>query len=216
MLRHVGYKGKGTGMLLHVLPLVLAMSGQAPPQQAPPPQQVRPAIAVARQAPRKIYNETADAKAQIETALKGAAEDDIRVLINWGANDDENCSKFQTAMRAEREASTKLSNEYKVVAVDVGHLDKNQDLAHTYGAALAPGALPYLTVLDKAGKVIAAHAARDFNSDDDPAAFDSKKILAFLTEHQVPSPDARPLLDAAVGRAKREDKHVFVWFSAPW
>ncbi len=84
-------------MILHFLPLVLAMSGQAlpPPQQAPPPppQQAVPATPTVAprppQAPRKIYTETADAKALIATAIAGAEESDIRVLINWGANDDE-------------------------------------------------------------------------------------------------------------------------------
>ena len=50
-------------MILQLLPLVLAMSGQSPPPplaQAPP-QQATPAVVVARppQAPRKLYNDAA-------------------------------------------------------------------------------------------------------------------------------------------------------------
>ncbi len=216
-------------MFLHVLPLVLAMSGQgAPPQQAPPAKapaaQAQPAATVQRPAtPRKIYNETADAKAAIATALKGAAEDDIRVLILWGNNDDPNCAKFQPALRGAgapedvaRPLGTKVSNEYKLVTVDVGHLDKNQDLAAQYKAALDLGHLPYLTLLDKKGQVIAGQPASQLASDTDPAAFEPKKILALLEKYQVPPTDAQPLFEAALRKAKAENKEVFLWFSAPW
>ena len=127
-------------MVLHFLPLVLAMSGQAPPpQQAPPPppQQSVPATPTAParppQAPRKIYNETADAKALIANAVAGAEESDIRVLINWGANDDERCTKFTQVQRSPEITTPRFfSDEYKVAYVDVGHLDKNMDVAATY------------------------------------------------------------------------------------
>jgi hypothetical protein len=216
-------------MFVHVLPLVLAMSGQAaPPRQAPPAkapaQQAQPAAPVQRPAtPRKIYNETADAKAALATALKAAAEDDIRVLINWGNNDDPNCAKFQQALYGAgapedvaQPLRTKLSNEYKLVTVDVGHLDKNQDLAAQYKPALDLGHLPYLTVLDKKGQVLAHQPASQFASDTDPAAFEPKKILALLAKHQVPPTEAQPLFDAALRKAKAENKEVFLWFSAPW
>src|SRR5512142_1099816 len=136
-------------MCLHVWPLVLVMSGQAaPPQQAPPAkapaQQAQPAATVQRPAtPRKIYSETVDAKALVATALKAAAEDDLRVLLVWGNNDDPNCTKFQSALYGAgapedvvQPLRTKLSNEYKLVAVNVGQLDKNQDLAQQYKVAL--------------------------------------------------------------------------------
>jgi hypothetical protein len=138
-------------MVLHFLPLVLAMGGLAtPPPQQPPPQNA-PATTVSRppQTPRKIYNETADAKAQIATAVAGAEESDIRVLINWGANDDERCAKFAQVQRSPEIATPKFfSDEYKLVAVDIGRLDKNLDVAAAYGAKPTAGALPYFTILE--------------------------------------------------------------------
>jgi hypothetical protein len=199
-------------MVLCVLPLMLALGGQAPP-----PQQAQPAVPVQRaaQAPRKVYNETADAKAQIAAAIKAAAEDDIRVLINFGANDDEKCAKFPQAQR-DPDVAPKFSDEYKLVSVDVGHLDKNMDVAQAYGATLAAGALPHFTVLDKTGKVLAQLSGRDLAVEADPAALDAKKLAAFLARNQAPAPDAQPLVNAALAQAKREDKEVFLWFSAPW
>ena len=204
-------------MTLSLLSLVLAMSGQAAPPAQPPPPVVAPAIVQkAPPAPRKVYNETADAKAQIAAAVASAAEDDIRVLINWGANDEEACTKYQQVQRAP-EVSSKFRDDYKLVYVDVGHLDKNIDLAKSFGVTLAAGALPHFTILDAKGKVLAQMSAPSLASDTDAAAFDAKKMGAFLTTHQAPAPPpVGPVFDAALAQARREGKQVFVWFAAPW
>jgi len=209
-------------MLVPVVPLLLMLAGQAPPPQTTP----APAPAPARpQSPTpKLYNETADARAQIEAALKAAAEDDIRVLINWGANDDEACATFQKEMSgrgsndpAHETIRTKLSNEYRSVRVDVGRLDKNLDLSAAYGVTLSAGSLPHLTVLDKQGKVLAQQPGPQFAAAPGaPAVYDAEKIAAFLKQHQVPPVAADPLLAAALADAKRDGKYVFLWFSAPW
>jgi len=204
-------------MTLSLLSLVLAMSGQAAPPPPQPPPTVAPAIVQkAPPAPRKVYNETADAKAQIAAAVASAAEDDIRVLINWGANDEEACTKYQQVQRAP-EVSSKFRDDYKLVYVDVGHLDKNIDLAKSFGVTLAAGALPHFTILDAKGKVLAQMSAPSLASDTDAAAFDAKKMGAFLTTHQAPAPPpVGPVFDAALAQARREGKQVFVWFAAPW
>ena len=204
-------------MLVSAVALLLTLAGQAPPPSPTPPP--KPA-----QGPPKLYNETADARAQIDGALKAAAEDDIRVLINWGANDDEACAKFQQDLvgrgsthTAYETIRTKLSNEYRYLRVDVGRLDKNVDLAATYGVRLSPGALPHLTVLDKQGKALAQQPAQQLAaSPGAPTAYDSDKIAAFLRQHQVAPVAADPLLAAALAEAKRDGKYVFLWFSAPW
>jgi hypothetical protein len=209
-------------MVLHLLPLVLAMSSQAPPpQQAPPspPQQSVPTATVAPgspRAPRKIYNETADARALIATAIAGAEESDIRVLINWGANDDERCTTLTQVQRSPEISTPRFfSDEYKLVSVDVGHLDKNMDVAATYAAKPAAGALPYFTILDAHGKVLANASAKEM-AGDDPATIDPKKVAAFLEKHQAPAPEADPPFRAALSQAKKDGKYVFLWFSAPW
>jgi hypothetical protein len=207
-------------MLAPVVPLLLMLGGQAPP----PPQAAPAAAAPRPQTPPKLYNETADAGAQIDAALKAAAEDDIRVLINWGANDDEASAKFQQDLSGRGSTNpayelirTKLSNEYRLVRVDVGRLDKNQGLAAKYGAALSAGALPHLTVLDKHGTVLAQQPARDLAAAPGGATvYEPEKIAAFLTQFQVAPVPAGPLLAAALAEAKRDGKYVFLWFSAPW
>jgi len=207
-------------MFLSALPFLLAMSGQAvaPPQQAPPPQ-TAPAAAVQRPAtpaaPRKIYNDTADARAAIAAAVASAAEDGIRVLVNWGANDNARCASFGAAQR-DPAFGVKMSDEYKVVYVDVGQGDKNADLLQSYGVKFAADALPLLTVLDVKGKVV-AQASGTALAAADPLKLDGGKTGAFLKQHQAaPPPPAQPQLNAAFAEARRGDKQVFVWFAAPW
>jgi hypothetical protein len=208
-------------MVLHLLPLLFALGGQAPPPQATPAVQLqKPAPA-----PRKVFNETADAQAQIAAAVDAITQDGTRVLIVWGANDDEKCNAFPAALYggpgAAPEIAQQLSqatrDEYRVVYVNVGHLDKNQDLAHKY-AQLASDALPHVTVLDSNGNVITQQSSREFAAK--PGAqtpFDSAKIAAFLAKYRAAAPPpAGPIFKAALEQGKREGKTIFVWFSAPW
>src|SRR5262245_42906668 len=115
-------------MILQLLPVMVALTGQAiPPPITPPtapPVTVRPAVQVVpgtpAQSPRpapKLYNETADAKATIEAAVHAANTDDVRALVIWGANDSERCTAFEVARRAA--GGTFFSDEYKVAYVDV-------------------------------------------------------------------------------------------------
>lgn len=198
-------------MLALVVALVL-VAPQAPPAQTPPAQ--APA-ATRRPAPPPPYNPNADPAAQIATALKSAREDGIRVVVNFGANDDESSVAFHRARRT-RDMSF-LSSEYKVVNVDVGRLDKNLDVAKRFDVALPAGALPMLVVLDDRGNVLARTSATAFRGDGQPGTYDPAKIVAFFKQHQAPPPPAaEPLLEAAMKQAKAEGKSVFVWFSAPW
>ncbi len=211
-------------MFFQVLPLLLAIGGppQAPPVQQP---QTAQAPAPAPRPARKIYDETADARAQIAAAVEGAKADGIRVLVFWGANDDERCAAFHSAFNgigatpeiAQRLRSA-MSDEFRPVRVDVGHLDKNGDVARAYGAHLTAGALPQLMVLDSNGKLVAQQSSSAFASEPGAAApFDAAKIAVFLEKNQAPPlGPAAPALKAAVEQGRREGKTIFVWFSAPW
>lgn len=202
-------------MLVSFLPLALLLGGPphaVPEAQAPPPQA---AVRLAP-VPRKLFNESADAKAQIATAVASAADDGIRVLVVWGANDAERCSTFPQLQRSPEISGPKyLSNEYKVVYVDVGQADRNVDVAGSLGAKPARDGLPFFTVLDRAGTPIAQASAADF-AGQDPALLDAKKFGAFLSKNQAAAPEAEPLLKAALSQAKKDGKYLFLWFSAPW
>ncbi len=209
--------------MLHVLPFVLALAGMAAGQQNPPSQQqiaTVPVQAVQRPAARPApppFDEKADAGSAIKAAVTSAALDDIRVLVAWGANDDNGSTQFIAARRSPAITQPAfLSDEYKIVNVNVGHLDRNVDLAKSYGVTLKADALPALTVLDSTGRVLANTDAAALRPGADPAGIDPVKLAAFLKSHQAPAPDAVALYEAALKQAKKEGKMVFVRFAAPW
>jgi hypothetical protein len=164
-----------------------------------------------------MFDQNADAKAAIKRAVDTAAADDIRVLVAWGTNDDKGSRLFLDSKRNPAiSASAFFSHEYRTVNVDVGHMNKNIELAKSYDAKLKAGALPALTVLDSAGAVIANTNAEALRPDSDPSGIDPAKVDSFLKSHQAPAPNAVELFEAGLKQVKEQKKMVFVWFSAPW
>jgi len=205
-------------MVPAVLSVLLAIAAQTSPPQAP----VRPATVVPAQTasrpatPARVYDAAADAKTAVESAIKSAHVDGIRVLINWGTNGDSRCDAFQAVLRTQDVIATHYNaDEYRIVNIDVGHADRNLDLAKRFGATIALDVLPALTVLDDTGQIVANVSTTSLMVPDS-AAFDPKKVAAFFTTHQAPAPDAIAPFEAAVKQAKKDGKVVFVWFSAPW
>lgn len=168
--------------------------------------------------PKSIYNEAADAERQIADALAKAKKENRRVLIQWGANWCSWCHLLHGLFQSDADVKRKLQYEYDVVLVDVGRFDKNMDLAETYGAELKAAGIPYLTVLDAEGKVIANQETGSLKAStpDGKDGHDAAKVLALLEEHQAPYLSADTILRQAFGEAKSSGKTVFLHFGAPW
>lgn len=98
-----------------------------------------------------------------------------------------------------------------MVHAQAGDTEANQPLMDRFG--VKPNGYPYLTVLDGAGKVV---TQQETGALEDGPNHDPAKVLAFLERHQAPYQDAQALLDAALARAKQEEKRVFLSFEAPW
>jgi thiol:disulfide interchange protein len=189
--------------------LSLALGGHAPAA----PGAVRSQEARKEKAqPPPIYDEQADAAADVAAALARAARENKRVLIQWGANWCGWCHLLHGTFASDKDIQQKLLFEYEVVLVDVGKFDKHQDLAARYGADLKQG-VPFLTVLDGAGKVL---ANQETGSLEQGKAHDPQKVLAFLTQHQAEPLDAAKVLADAKARAAAEGKRLFLHFGAPW
>jgi len=178
-----------------------------------------PAVTRAQQAaggdgsPPPVYDESADAAADLAAALETAAKENTRVLIQWGGNWCGWCVKLHELFRTDRAVAQKLRYEYEVVTVDIGRWDKNTELAAAYGADIRGSGVPFLTVLDAAGNVLANQETGSLEEGDhhDPA-----RVLAFLERYQAPYPEAEALLADALRRAGREGKRLFLTFGAPW
>ena len=195
-------------MKLMSLLCVVLLSAQAPaPVSAPTPQQKPAKIA--------IYDESADASADIAAALARATANNRRVLIQWGGNWCVWCVRLHELAKKDAKIARTLMYEYDVVLVDIGDWKKNMDLAAKYGADLKGTGVPYLTVLDASGKVLANQETGALE-DKEKNAHDPAKVLAFLQAQQAPYEKAETLLAAAQAQAQIEKKQVFLTFGAPW
>ena len=103
------------------------------------------------------YNETADAKAEVQAALAAAKPANLPVLIVFGANWCEDCRALDAAMKGPQNAKL-ISREFLVVKVDVGNFDRNLDLAATYGNPIKRG-IPAAVVLSANNQVLYATRA---------------------------------------------------------
>src|SRR5882724_10462243 len=73
----------------------------------------------------KIYDEGADAKAQIAAAVVRAGKNNRRVLVQWGANWCGWCHLLHETFASDKDIKKELNYEYDLVLVDVGRFDKN-------------------------------------------------------------------------------------------
>ena len=176
-----------------------------------------PPAAVKASAPAPVYDEKADAAKDIEAALAKAKRNHTRVLVQWGANWCGWCKMLHAFCASEKDVAKKLRDEYEVVLVDVGRMDKHQDLVKKYGASLDQG-IPFLTVLGEKGEVIANQETGSLEKPKgtEPPGHDKAKVLDFLTKHQAPAMKADDVLASGLARAKAEGKLLFLHFGAPW
>ena len=105
-------------------------------------------LAVAADRP---YDESADAKAQIATALHDAAAAKEPVLLIFGANWCKDCRALDNALKTGRNAE--LMRHFKVVKVDVGNFDHNLDVTTAYGEPTRKG-IPSAVIVSPDNKVL--------------------------------------------------------------
>jgi len=84
------------------------------------------------------YNTTADAKADVQSALAQAKANHVPVLIIFGANWCEDCRALDRALKTGKNAEL-MAHSFQVVKVDVGNFDHNLDLANSYGNPIKKG-----------------------------------------------------------------------------
>jgi protein disulfide-isomerase len=96
------------------------------------------------------YNEAANAKLDIKQALATATN--TPVIIVFGANWCGDCKALDTAMNHGASADL-LARDFKIVKVDVGHFNKNEDVAKSYGVPLEKG-IPAVAIISPKNKVL--------------------------------------------------------------
>lgn len=128
-------------------------------------------------AAKKIYNENANARAEIKEALTKAAAGHKRVIIVFGANWCPDCHALDDDFHRADVAPVIAAN-YEVVHVDIGKGDKNQDLMTKYEVPMKRG-IPGLAVLDPDGKLVYSQKNGEFEN---ARALAPADVLAFLNK----------------------------------
>jgi len=126
---------------------------------------------------KEIYNESADARAEIKEALAKATAEHKRVIVVFGANWCFDCHVLDKAFHSSDLAPIIAAN-YEVVHVDIGKGEKNQDLMAKYEVPIKRG-IPGLAVLDAAGKLVYSQKNGEFEN---ARALTPEDFLAFLNK----------------------------------
>jgi thioredoxin-related protein len=164
-----------------------------------------------------IYDQSADAQAQVEKAKAVARHEDKRILVMFGFEQCGWCHKLHKLFASDDEIRKSLSYEYVLVMVDI-KAPGAQELLKTCKAALSPEELqkgvgyPFLSVLDPDGKVVTAQRTDPLEEGDH---HNPGRVKEFLSKWCVPAKDADVVLQAGLARASSEDKRVFLSFGAP-
>ena len=114
-------------------------------------------FAAAAHAAEGPYDEAADARADVQRALAGAAAAKAAVLVVFGANWCADCRILDMAMKQEPTAAL-VAREFRVVKVDVGRFDRNVDVASAYGVPLKSG-IPAIAIVSPRNDVLYATRA---------------------------------------------------------
>jgi thiol:disulfide interchange protein len=130
---------------------------------------------------RDLYPADADAKREIEEALRAVSKSHKRVMLVFGGNWCYDCHVLDAAFHTPEIAPT-LNRNYIVVHVDVGEYNKNLDLAKKYEVPLERG-VPAAAVLDSDGKLLVSQKNQEFEKARSMAPED---ILAFLNKWKPP------------------------------
>ncbi len=130
------------------LAAVLYVAGFANAVAASPAPQVQEALSAV---PATPYVETADAHADLALALNRAAATNKFVLLDFGGNWCPDC-RVTAGVLGMKEVQPWVAKTFVVVLVDVGRMNKNLDIAQTYGLNIH--AVPTVAILDASGKML--------------------------------------------------------------
>lgn len=109
---------------------------------------------------REIYSETADAKADVRQALASAEREHKRVILDFGGNWCGDCQVLDLYFHDPGNAAL-LQQNFVLVHINIGRVDRNQDIAAKYNVPLGRG-VPALAVLDSNGKLLYSQRNGEF------------------------------------------------------
>jgi thiol:disulfide interchange protein len=180
----VGINGllRKTVLLAGALALTLPAAGcQQDPSPAPETLATNTPVVPAPPPPvpfikRHIYSETANPRVDIAAALKQAAKEHKRVIIDFGGDWCPDCQVLDIYFRQSPNDEL-LEKNFVLVHVFVNsEISNNLDLGEKYGIPLKKG-VPALAVLDAKGKILYSQKTGEFER---MSHMDAKSVTDFL------------------------------------
>jgi len=127
---------------------------------------------------KKIYDETADAKAQITEAVKKAGENNKHILLQIGGNWCAWCVMFDKLTTSDTEINQYMNENYEVVHVNYSPKNKNEavlaELKHPERFGF-----PVFVILDDKGNLIHTQNSAYLESKE-VKGHDPKEVMSFL------------------------------------
>src|ERR1700729_818892 len=124
---------------------------------APPP---RSSAQITAKANKNLYSETSDATADIAAAMVRARREHKRILLDFGGNWCGDCQVLDIYYHQSPNAEL-LDKNFILVHINIGHMDKNVDVAKKYNVPITRG-VPALAVIDAHGKLLYAEREKEF------------------------------------------------------
>jgi len=167
---------KSRNPFLPALALTLLASTLASPHQA--------TAQIIDKVNKNLYSETANPNADIASALAQARREHKRVLLDFGGNWCGDCQLLDIYYHQSPNAEL-LARNFILVHVNIGHMDKNVEVAKKYNVPITKG-VPALAVIDANGKLLYSEREKEFEHASPEA------ITAFLKRWK-PVNNAAPL-----------------------
>ena len=109
---------------------------------------------------KDLYSTTADPATDIAAAEVAARRGHKRILLDFGGNWCGDCQVLDYYYHQSPNTEL-LAQHYVVVHVDIGHMDRNLDIATKYRVPVTKG-VPALAVLDAHGNLLYSEREKEF------------------------------------------------------
>jgi thiol:disulfide interchange protein len=124
---------------------------------------------------RIIYSPMANARLDITQAIRTATQQNKRIILDFGGNWCGDCQVLDIYFhQAPNDAI--VEKNFIVVHIDIGHMDKNVDVAQKYQVPLKRG-VPALAVLDPHGRLLYSQKSGEFEA---MRRMDPQSVTEFL------------------------------------
>ena len=125
-----------------------------------------------------LYNPNADAKADIETAIKKAAAENKYVLIQGGGNWCSWCIEFARFCKEDKQIDSLINSSFVWYHLNFSKENKNLPLFAKYGYAQRFG-FPVFIILNSKGEQI--HTQNSEYLENGKKSYDKEKVFSFLS-----------------------------------